>query len=133
MPRMYIAGPLFNGNYVDLITADMNLEKGINICQKLMQKGWSPYLPHYSIALHTWQIRHMRPIFSWERWIQLDQEFLEVCTALFFFGHSKGADRELKWALDNDYKIYTDIDQVPTIEKGDMLTDEETRGLGNSS
>ena len=133
MPRIYIAGPLFNGDFTDIPKAEQNVERGINIAQQLMQKGWSPYLPHYSLDLHKWQIKYHHPPFSWERWLDLDQDFIEVCQALFFFGHSKGADRELEWALNHDMKVYTGIEQVPNIVKGELLTNEEQRGLVNTS
>lgn len=134
LPRIYIAGPLFEGNFDDMNNAMKNWNKGVDIKQKLMQKGWSPYFPHHDLYLHMWQVTEKLPRFSWERWLQLDLDFISVCTALYFFGHSKGADRELKWALDNDLKVYTDINQVPVItEHRGLLTNEEERGLDSSS
>ena len=44
-----------------------------------------------------------------------------MCSALFFIGHSKGADIELKYALDNGMTVYTSIDEVPTVQPDNQL------------
>ncbi len=98
-----------------------NWKKSCIVADRLMQKGWAPYVPHHSI--HMWdyikQTQH-RDI-PWDQWMKLDEAFLRVSKALYFMGHSKGADRELKWATDRALPVYTSIDQVPIIQNSDLL------------
>ncbi len=124
MPRMYIAGPLLSGGTLTFEEGLENWKKVINIADKLMQKGWSPYIPHHSLFM--W--KHIKDTQSrdipHEEWMQLDSGFISVCTALYFVGHSKGADKELDYANDNGLTIYLAIDDVPNVKPNRCLLDE---------
>lgn len=124
MPRIYIAGPLMNGHTTSAEVGYENAKKVFTIAEQLMQKGWSPYIPHLSIYMwdHIKQTQH-RDI-PWEEWMQLDSAFINVCQAIFFVGHSKGADRELKYAIDHDLKVYVNIDEVPKVPAARDLLEE---------
>jgi len=57
----------------------------------------------------------------WEEWMVQDSGMIKVAQAVFFFGHSKGADRELDFALKNDKKVYYAVDDVPKVIPEDCL------------
>ena len=115
MPKIYVAGPLLNGHTAGDEVGYKNAEKAFYISWQLMQKGWSPYIPHASMYMYVHLRDKEKVDIPWETWMQLDSAFIKSCQAIFFIGHSKGADIELKWANDHDLKLYTHIDQVPTV------------------
>lgn len=121
MPRIYVAGPLLQGHTLSYEEGIKNWEKACLISEQLMQKGWAPYTPHHSIFMNKFISEHQKRDISFERWMQLDSSFISQCSALYFFGHSKGADRELQYALDNGITVYMKIDEVPTVQPDNYL------------
>ena len=115
MPIIYIAGPLFNHGKLTYEAAKQNWEKTIIIADRLMQKGWSPYVPHHSLFMWKYFKDHQDRDIPWEEWMSLDSSFIREARALYFIGHSTGADRELAWALDHGLAIYFNIDEVATV------------------
>ena len=124
MPRIYIAGPLLHGHTSSDDVGFENMFKTLEIGWKLMQKGWSPYIPHYSMVMY----KHLKDKFKidvpWEKWMEMDSAYITQCTAIYFIGHSKGADIELAWAMDNGLVLYTAIDDVPNVKPDRCLLDE---------
>jgi hypothetical protein len=125
MPIMYLAGPLLQGHTLTFEEGLENWKKAIEIGEKLMQKGWTVHIPHHS--LYMWQ--HIKTTegrdIPWKEWMIQDSGMIKVSQAVFFFGHSKGADRELEFALNNDKKVYTKIDDVPKVIPEDCLIRED--------
>jgi len=115
MPIMYIAGPLLNDGKLTYEEAVKNWEKACIVADRLMQKGWSPYVPHHSLFMWKFIKDHQARNIKWEDWMKLDSSFIRSAKALYFIGHSTGADCELKWAIDHGISVYLDIDSVPTV------------------
>jgi hypothetical protein len=126
MPRIYVCGPLFNGHTLSWEEGLVNWEKTAIISEKLMQKGWAPYVPHNSYHMSKFISEHQKRDISFERWMQLDSSWISQCSALYFIGHSKGADRELKYALDNGITVYMSLDEVPEVSPDNYLCPECT-------
>jgi hypothetical protein len=121
MPRIYVAGPLLQGHTLTIEEGMENWLKAAVISDKLMQKGWAPYTPHHQIFWQQHLRDHQDREISFERAMQLDSSYISICSALFFIGHSKGADQELKYALDNGLTVYTSIDEVPVVNPENHL------------
>jgi len=115
MPIIYIAGPLNNAGKLPYEEAVKNWEKTCIVAERLMQKGWSPYVPHHSLFMWKFIKDHQARDIKWEDWMQLDSSFIRSARALYFVGHSRGADIELKWAIDHALPIYLNIDEVPNV------------------
>ena len=118
---MYIAGKLLDGHKLGYDEGLKNWEKIIDIAHKVSQKGWGTEIPHHS--LFTWNyLKKKHGIdLPWKYWMQQDSAKIKVCQALFFASHSQGADIELEYALDNDMKIYYNVDEVPAVPVEDCL------------
>jgi len=101
-----------------------NWKKTCRVAEKLMQKGWSPYVPHHCIYMWKYMKESEKRDIPWEEWMQLDSGFISVCTAMFFMGHSKGADIELDYANDNGLTLYLGIDEVPNVRPDRCLLNE---------
>lgn len=122
---MYVAGKLLDGHTLDFEAGKKNWEKSCIVGDRLMQKGWSPYIPHHSLFMHDYIKETQHRDIPWEQWMMLDSSFMLAARALFFISHSKGADRELQMALDTGMQIYTSIDQVPNVIADTQLLDLE--------
>jgi hypothetical protein len=125
MPIMYVAGPLLQGHTLTFEEGKENWKKAVKIADQLMQKGWTVHIPHHSLFM--WQ--HIKETenrdIPWQEWMVQDSGMIQVAQAVFFFGHSKGADRELAYALDNDKKVYTSVADVPKVIPEDCLMRED--------
>jgi hypothetical protein len=121
MPRIYVAGPLLHGHTRSIEEGIQNWEKTCIVTDQLMQKGWAPFTPHHMIHMQKFLKDHQDREISFERAMQLDSSFISVCSALFFIGHSKGADIELAYALDNGMTVYMNIDEVPIVKPDNYL------------
>jgi hypothetical protein len=126
MPIIYIAGPLLEGHTLTFEQGKEHWKNTVGIAEKIMQKGWTVYIPHHS--LYMWQYikeENGRDI-PWQEWMVQDSGFIQVAQAIYFIGHSKGADRELAYALDNDKKVYMNVDDVPKVTPEDCLIRADT-------
>ena len=121
MPIMYIAGKLLDGHKLGYDEGLKNWEKIIDIAHKIAQKGWTLEIPHHSLFMWQYLKNNHDINLPYEFWMQQDSGKIKVCQALFFVSHSKGADLELQYALDNDMKVYYNINEVPTVPVEDCL------------
>jgi len=121
MPIMYIAGELLNAHKLTYEEGIKNWENVVEIAHKITQKGWTAEIPHNSIFMWKYLKDKFGVDLPHEYWMQQDSGKIKVCQALYFVSHSRGADMELQYALDNDMKVYTSIDQVPTVPVEDCL------------
>lgn len=93
--RCYISGPYSS----DPIKGT---EEALRVGTIAYANGFYPYVPHLS---HFWHERH--PM-VYERWLELDLEWLEACDILVRLpGESKGADREVAHAQKLGIEVYT--------------------------
>jgi hypothetical protein len=87
MEKVYVAGPYTHGN-----TAN-NVAEAIRISTKLIDLGYAPFCPHLNHFLH------MHKPQPYEKWLEIDIEFLKTCNYLLRLpGISSGADREVEVA-----------------------------------
>ena len=101
MIKVYIASPYTIGDIA------MNVKKQIDAVDILMNKGFAPFAPLYS---HFQHMIHPRP---YEDWVNVDLEWVRVCDCLLRLpGESKGADNEVKLAIELNKPIFYSIDQL---------------------
>ena len=90
--KIFISGPYSLGDIA------VNVKKAMDISNELMNHGFAPYCPHLTHYLH---INNPQP---YEKWLELDLEYLKVCDGLLRLpGKSSGADNEVEFA--RKYKI----------------------------
>lgn len=98
--RVYVAGPMSLGDH------DLNIRRGIDAAQALLEAGHSPYLPHLT---SFWNIVHTNPH---GRWLALDRDWLKCCDALIRLpGESKGADQEVEWAIGHRIPVFHSVEE----------------------
>jgi len=98
---IYIAAPY---TYPDPVE---NTHKVIQIAEKVIQAGHTPYIPHLNLLWHL--IVPHPPRF----WYIYDLEILKRCDILLRMdGSSEGADREVQFAKDNNILIIYGIDDL---------------------
>jgi len=112
--RIYIAGPYSptNCSLHDAIAIGYrNAEKAIEVATKILKKGHYVFVPHLQHYIH---INKNCPLNI--KWYQEDNSFLYYwATALFFIGHSFGADKELELAKKLKLKIYYKLEDIPNV------------------
>ncbi len=91
--RVYIAGPMTNGN-----GKNYNLEKireALKAYSTLIREGYLPFCPQLSL-LHEMMV----PIsLTYDQWLGHDQDVIDNSDVIFRMpGESVGADRECKYA-----------------------------------
>jgi len=110
MKRIYVAGPYSIGNTPRNV--QLNVNKAISIGCHLIRKGWSPFIPH--LTHYIWL--HPDGDFDYDKWLELDFSWLEVCEALFRIrGDSPGANEEEALAKELGIPIFYDLDEVPNL------------------
>jgi hypothetical protein len=101
MLRVYIASPYTLGDIA------INVKTQIDVADILISKGFAPFVPLYS---HFQHMVHPRP---YNDWVKLDLEWINVCNCLLRLpGESKGADNEVKYAIEKDIPIFYSIDEL---------------------
>jgi hypothetical protein len=96
--RVYIAGPYTIGD------KEEHVNNAITMGAQVMDLGHSPFIPHLS---HFVELKYPR---AWERWMEVDEDFLSICEALIRIpGESKGADREVKMAMALGIPVFNSV------------------------
>jgi len=112
---IYIAGPYTPKNcslHDAAMKAQYNIDRAIEIANKLIEKGHYVFVPHLSHYIHI-HYSHTKE-YKEDLWYELDNTFLyNWATALFYIGSSYGADKELEIAKRMGLKIYYKIEDVP--------------------
>ena len=113
---IYLSGPIGNGHTIGPRAMYANVRQAETVMYELMNKGWSVICPH--LAYHAW-INWPKDM-PWKRWMEADYELLQKADAFFYmrpeiYGESKGAAKELEWAVNWNLTIYDDIDSVPIV------------------
>jgi hypothetical protein len=96
--RVYVAGPYTQGDVA------VNVRNAYEAASRLADLGFAPFVPH---ATHFWHMLFPRP---YEFWLDLDNQFLPFCQALFRLpGPSNGADAEVKLAHGLGIPVFTEL------------------------
>jgi len=104
--RIYVAGPA-TAKTAEEIRANARFARSIG--EQILLKGHLPYVPHTHFS-------------DWEIDIEADYELLlehgmqmlrHWAEALFFIGHSRGADKELQEAKKLGLVIYYHLSDIP--------------------
>ena len=111
--RIYIAGPYCPQNcslHEAAKVAQTNVDKAIEVANRLIERGHFVFVPHLSHYIHT-HYSCKRDYGDW--WYEEDNTFLtHWAEAIFFIGSSKGADMELELAKKLGLKIFHSIGEV---------------------
>ncbi len=100
-PKIFISSPYTIGD-----TA-VNVRAQIDAADKLMDHGFTPFLPLLS---HFQHMIHARP---YDDWLRNDLEWLYVCDAVLRLpGESKGADLEVRHAKRLGLPVFYSVDDV---------------------
>jgi len=96
-PFVYVAGPISKGMMRD------NVRLGIFGADRVWEMGAIPFCPHTS---HFWD---MISPHGYEEWLDMDFEVISRCDALLRLpGESKGADREVAFAREQQIPVFHD-------------------------
>jgi len=111
--RIYIAGPYCPKNcslHDAARIAQVNVDKAIEVANKLIEKGHFVFVPHLSHFIHI-HYSCKRDYGKW--WYEEDNTFLtHWAEAIFFIGSSRGADAELELATKLGLKIFHILEEV---------------------
>jgi len=109
--RIYVSRPLSTdkkGNPVPVTVYIQNCHQMMMTAIALREMGHFPYVPCLDILLGfvdgQWEYKDFADI---------NMSFLEVCDAIFFLGHSKGADAELERATALGKQVFKKWEEVP--------------------
>jgi hypothetical protein len=112
--KIYIAGPYCPQNctlHQAAKIAQQNVDKAIEVANRLIEKGHFVFVPHLSHYIHTHSSCH-KDYGEW--WYEEDNTFLEHwATAFFYIKSSKGADAELALARKLGLPIFYSLEAIP--------------------
>lgn len=99
MYKVFISGPYTKGDVA------LNVKKAMDISNVLMEQGYAPYCPHLTHFLH------MNKRQPYEKWLELDCQFLVLCDAIYRIeGESNGADKEVKLAEERGIPVFYSLE-----------------------
>ena len=98
---VYIASPYTLGN------KEQNVKVQISVAETLRHYGFLPYWP---LCSHYWHLEYQH---DYDFWMAQDKEWIKHCDLLLRLpGESKGADKEVEWAIELGKTVYFDIDTL---------------------
>src|SRR5690242_12422514 len=99
-PKVYVAGP-YSGNNIE------NMRRCMREGNWLLENGFVPFIPHLT---GIWDLVFPH---DYETWMDYDSEWLKSCDAVLrLWGESKGADREVKLAVQLNIPVFTDSEDL---------------------
>ncbi|MCL4376301.1 hypothetical protein M1558_02315 [Candidatus Parvarchaeota archaeon] len=114
--KIYIAGPYTPNNassHDSARIAHENTVNAINFGIDAADKGHLPYIPHLSHFVHLYG----KKVLSYDYYTKADIEWLKDCDAILYYHHkigdSKGADNELKIAIDSGKTVFFSVYDIP--------------------
>lgn len=114
--KIYVAGPYtpYGASSHDAARmAHENTISAINVGVGVVEKGHFPYIPHLSHFMHLYG----RKSLSYKYYTEADTAWLLGCDAILYYHHrigvSKGADKELKIAIDTKKRIFFSLEELP--------------------
>lgn len=101
MKKIYVCGPYTIGDVTE------NVKLAMDLTNELINLGFAPYCPHLTHFLH---MNNHQP---YEKWIELDLEYLKICDAVLRIpGKSLGAETEVDFAIKNSIPVYDTLDEL---------------------
>ena len=102
--RNYIAAP-YTAPTEELKVQNVN--NAIKIGNELIDLGFNVFVPHLSHYQHTMKNQ------PYEKWMEIDFDWLSSCDYLIrLSGESKGADREVEFALAHNIKVFYSVQDL---------------------
>lgn len=93
--KVYIASPYTKGDVA------CNVARAMKVYNAVMNEGFYPFMP---LLTHFQHMAHPR---TYDYWMEYDLEWLKSCDYLIrLAGTSKGADIEVKFAMENNIPVY---------------------------
>ena len=111
MIKIYISGRYMshaNTSFERYEEISQNILKAEKVAIKLADMGVGFFCPH----LHTAHFE-VKSLAKEDFYIELDMDMLAQCQAIFMLGgwsRSKGANKELTWAIDHDMRVFGESD-----------------------
>ncbi len=102
-----------------------NVHKAIDVGIELFKMGHIPFIPHLTHWVEKRAIRTAQGSIPYEKWLEYDSMWLDMCDAIFVIGRSSGADQEILHAVERKMWVYTSLIQVPY--HGELETTEELK------
>lgn len=97
-PMIYVAGPITKGDH------PVNIRNGVDAMAKLLRMGFVPFVPMLDFL-----VRLVHPDLGYEDFLDYDFQVIARCDAVFRIpGDSAGADREEKFARENNIPVFYD-------------------------
>jgi hypothetical protein len=117
--RIFVAGPYcpYGADLHDASRlAQRNVDQAIEIANAIHDKGHYAFVPHLTHYLHIhYSCKKDRGIWYYD----YDNSFLDIwATALFFIAESPGANNEKQRAIGRDLIVFTNLNQIPKLERG---------------
>lgn len=111
--RVYVSGPLTNGQQADEGTVQENLRRACEVGVELLRAGYAPLVPHLTAYVDPkGEIPH-------GEWLSVDEAWLAVADCLLAlpdWQRSEGARREVETARGLRLPVYFDIDELQAAE-----------------
>lgn len=109
--RIYVAGPYSAPSEHE---RELNTQRAIEAGLALFKLGHTPFIPHLT---HYVDLHALRTgvVMTWDDYIRLDLEWLDVCDALLYLGPSKGADLELQHALKRGKRVFRSLVEIEPV------------------
>lgn len=115
--RIYVAGPYCPRNcslHDASRIAQRNVDRAIEVGNRLIEKGHFPYIPHLMHYIHT-HYSCKRDYGDW--WLEYDFTIIKNwAEALLYIAPSRGADMELALAKKLGLEIFCSLEDVPSID-----------------
>ena len=109
--KIYIAGTYSAPTWKE---KQINTDKAIWAGIQVMLKGHNPFIPHLTHYID--KMAYDKNIFiSYDKWMEIDNEWLELCDAFLYLNSSKGANVELEKAKKLDKIIFYDLNEIPIL------------------
>lgn len=114
--KVYVAGPYTpkeTSLHEAARVAHLNTEFAIHEGMQVIDKGHFPYIPHLLHFIHLYGGKSL----PYEYYADAGIEWLQACDAILYYdgriGKSKGADNELKIAIDSGKTVFFSIYEIP--------------------
>ena len=104
--KIFVSGPLNS----DACGYLKNVHNMLVIANELRKKGHHPFVPCYDLLLGIFD-----GYLNYDDYFNSNSAYIECCDAMFFIGHSNGADRELEIAKNLGLKIFYNLDEVEDV------------------